>query len=113
MSKKYIKVNDLSVAQSLYDFINNEAIPDTDINQKNFWQDFSKAVHKLSPKNEELLKFREKLQIDIDKWHIDNKEKEFRRYLRLDDWNLVEIDMSNGYISLLCRVFKGIRACKF
>lgn len=40
---------------------------------------------------------------------INNKEKEFRRYLRLDDWNLVEIDMSNGYISLLCRVFKGIR----
>ena len=79
MSKKYIKVNDLSVAQSLYDFINNEAIPDTDINQKNFWQDFSKAVHKLSPKNEELLKFREKLQIDIDKWHIDNKEKEFNQ----------------------------------
>ena len=34
MSEKYIKVNNLSVAQPLYDFINNEAIPHTKINQK-------------------------------------------------------------------------------
>ena len=38
-----------------------------------------------------------------------NKEKEFRSFLRLGKSNLVEIDMRNGYISLLCRVFKGIR----
>lgn len=40
---------------------------------------------------------------------INTKEKEFRRYLRLENWRLVEVDMRNGYVSLLCRVFKGIR----
>tara|TARA_R110000803_G_scaffold197974_2_gene261660 strand:- start:159 stop:1742 length:1584 start_codon:yes stop_codon:yes gene_type:complete len=38
-----------------------------------------------------------------------NREKEFRSYLRFDKSKLIEVDMTNGYISLLCRVFKGIR----
>ncbi len=77
MDEKYIKINNLSVARSLYDFINNEAIPGTNIDQENFWQGFSEKVHLLAPKNEALLKFREKLQIEIDRWHIDRKEQEF------------------------------------
>ncbi len=76
MSEKYIKVNNLSVAQPLYDFINNEAIPHTKINQKKFWLEFDKIVHELSPKNKELINFRRRLQMDIDRWHLDNKEKQ-------------------------------------
>jgi len=38
-----------------------------------------------------------------------NREKEYRSFLRFGKSKLVEVDMINGYISLLCRVFKGIR----
>ena len=79
MKEKYIKIENLSVSEILYDFVNKEAIPGTNINIQNFWYKFSKVVHELSPKNEALLKFREKLQIDIDKWHLDNKDKEFNQ----------------------------------
>ena len=60
MTKKYQKIENLSVSKALFDFINNEAIPETNIKEKSFWQGFSKAVHELSPKNESLIKFRKK-----------------------------------------------------
>ena len=43
---------------------------------------------------------------------INNKEKEFRNLLKIDKDNLVDIDMVNGYVSLLYRVFRGIRDIK-
>lgn len=39
---------------------------------------------------------------------INNKDKEFREVLLLDNESLVEVDMINGYVSLLLRIFKGI-----
>ena len=77
MIKKYININNLSISQEFYDFINNEALPGTDLNQKNFWKGLSKVSHELSPKNRELLKVRKRMQLDIDRWHLENYEKEF------------------------------------
>tara|TARA_X000000368_G_scaffold100301_1_gene77350 strand:- start:6 stop:2159 length:2154 start_codon:yes stop_codon:yes gene_type:complete len=77
MSKKYINIENLSISEDLYNFINNEAIPETNIETNNFWKDFSKVSHELSQKNKELLNIRKKLQIDIDRWHLENKEKLF------------------------------------
>ena len=77
MSKKYINIENLSISEDLYNFINNEAIPETNIETNNFWKDFSKVSHELARKNKELLNIRKKLQIDIDRWHLENKEKLF------------------------------------
>ena len=33
--------------------------------------------HELAPQNKELLDIRKKLQMDIDRWHLDNNKKEF------------------------------------
>ena len=77
MIKKYINIENLSVSEDLYNFINNEVIPDTGISEKNFWKGFGKVGHDLAPKNKELLNTRKKLQMDIDRWHLDNYEKEF------------------------------------
>ena len=55
MSEKYTKIGNLSVSKVLFNFINTEAIPGTDIDEKNFWKSFDDAVHKLLPKNNELL----------------------------------------------------------
>ena len=77
MSKKYINTENLSISEDLFNFINNEVIPGTEISKDKFWKRFSDVVHELTPKNKELLRIRKKLQIDIDRWHLENYEKEF------------------------------------
>ena len=77
MPKKYIKTENLSVSEDLYKFINNEVIPGTDITKNKFWKGLDSVSHELAPKNLELLRIRKKLQIDIDRWHLENYDKEF------------------------------------
>ena len=77
MSKKYINTENLSISEDLYNFINNEAITGLKISINKFWQGLSQVSHELNPKNIELLRIRKKLQMDIDRWHLDNYEKEF------------------------------------
>ena len=77
MSKKYINIENLSISEDLHKFINDEALPGTEISKENFWKGLSKVSHKLSIKNIELIRIRKKLQIEIDKWHLENYEKEF------------------------------------
>ena len=77
MPKKYINIENLSISEDLYSFINNEAIPGTEISKDRFWKGLSKVSHELNLKNIELLRIRKKLQIDIDRWHLENYEKEF------------------------------------
>ena len=73
MKKQYIKINNLSVASELLNFINNELLKDTKISPEKFWLGFDKAVHELAPKNKELINIRDDLQKKIDTWHIKNK----------------------------------------
>ena len=77
MSKKYTNIQNLSVSEDLYNFINKEALPGTDISETNFWSGISKVAHELTPINKKLLSVRKKLQMDIDRWHLENFEKEF------------------------------------
>ena len=85
MTEKYININNLSVSEILYTFINEEVIPETKINKSAFWSGFDKSAHQLVTKNKELIKIRERIQIDIDRWHIDNKDKTFdkKKYKKL------------------------------
>ncbi len=74
MSK--INKNELKISSTLYNFINNEAIPGTGVNPESFWSNFSKVVHELTPINKKLIKKREIFQKKIDDWHISNKGKD-------------------------------------
>ena len=49
-------VGNLKVAKELFDFINNEVIPGTEIDKNRFWDLFDKSAHSLSEVNKELLK---------------------------------------------------------
>ena len=49
----------LKISSTLYEFINNEAIPGTELKSEEFWDKFSKVVHELSPKNRSLIEKRE------------------------------------------------------
>ncbi|MEO3759438.1 malate synthase G [Mycobacterium sp. B14F4] len=64
-----VSVGNLRVARVLYDFVNNEALPGTDIDPDTFWSGVDKVVADLTPQNEELLARRDDLQARIDKWH--------------------------------------------
>src|SRR3954466_12715332 len=64
-----VTVGNLRVAQVLYDFINNEALPGTDIDPDSFWAGADKVVTDLSPQNQDLLVRRDDLQAQIDKYH--------------------------------------------
>ncbi len=64
-----VTVGNLRVAQVLYDFINNEALPGTDIDPDSFWAGVDKVVTDLSPQNQDLLARRDDLQAQIDKYH--------------------------------------------
>src|SRR5689334_13654618 len=64
-----VTVGNLRVAQVLYDFINNEALPGTDIDPDSFWAGVDKVVTDLSPQNEDLLARRDDLQAQIDNDH--------------------------------------------
>tara|TARA_Y100000590_G_scaffold318496_1_gene360369 strand:+ start:3773 stop:5923 length:2151 start_codon:yes stop_codon:yes gene_type:complete len=77
MPKKYINIENLSISEDFYSFINKEAILGTNISESTFWKGLSRVSHELAPKNKELLNIRKKLQIDIDRWHLENNKKEF------------------------------------
>ena len=87
MSENYIKINNLSVSDKIYNFINNEALPGLQINESYFWKNFDKAVHELAKKNKELLNVRRKLQLEIDRYHLMNKNnlfniKDYKNFLQ-------------------------------
>ena len=75
MSENYIKTNNLSVSDKLFHFVNNEALPGLKIKKDHFWKNFDKAVHELASKNKELLNVRRKMQLEIDRYHLINKNK--------------------------------------
>ena len=74
---KRINKGNLKVDSRLLEFLNNELLPGTDIDPIKFWSGFDKAVHELTTINKKLLFIRDEMQKKIDKWHVDNKGKEF------------------------------------
>ena len=76
---KMVDKNGLKVSSTLLEFINNEVIPNTNINIDNFWSKFSNVVHELSPINKALIQKRETIQKKIDDWHKSNKDKDFNK----------------------------------
>jgi malate synthase len=64
-----VSVGNLRVAKVLYDFVNKEALPGTDVDPDSFWAGVDKVVADLTPQNQDLLDRRDELQAQIDKWH--------------------------------------------
>jgi malate synthase len=64
-----VTVGNLRIAPVLYEFINSEALPGTDIDPDSFWAGVDKVVADLSPQNQDLLARRDELQAQIDKYH--------------------------------------------
>jgi malate synthase len=74
-----IEINGLKVSSTLFEFINKEVIPGTNIKSDDFWSKFEKIVHDLAPVNRDLIEKREAIQKKIDEWHKNNKGKDFNK----------------------------------
>lgn len=69
----YVQVGNLQVASTLYDFINGQVLPGSEVEQTAFWSGFDQLIHDLAPENLALLAERDSLQEAINEWHIGNK----------------------------------------
>ena len=102
---QYLNIGSLSVAENLYNFVNNELLSGTGINANRFWINFDKAVNELAIKNKNLLNRRDKIQRKINGWHQDRlgkkfKSKEYEKFLKdigyiLNEGNKFKIQTKN------------------
>ncbi len=72
---EYVNHNGFQIARKLFDFVNDRALPGTGVDQDKFWSGFAGFLDRFAPRNAELLAKREKLQTEIDDWHIAHKDK--------------------------------------
>ena len=70
-----IKRGNLNVAEILINFIENEALPGTNISADRFWDKLEKILNKFVPENKRLLEVRAKIKSQIDDFY---KEKSGR-----------------------------------
>ncbi len=63
------QIHGLQVATVLADFINHKVLPGTGVEPDAFWKGFDAVVHELAPKNAALLAERDRLQLELDRWH--------------------------------------------
>lgn len=68
-----VQSHGLSVSESLYQMIEQEALPGTGVSSDQFWQGLASLLSTQGPKNRALLDKRAKLQQSIDQWHQSRK----------------------------------------
>lgn len=76
----------LTVDAVFQDFVENELLPDLDIDSDRFWKDLERLIDSLTPRNRELLQIRDQLQQQIDAYHVERREQpwnaaEYRQFL--------------------------------
>ena len=62
-------IADIQVAQSLFQFIEQDVLPGTEVTSEQFWSGLSDIINELSGENKALIAKREDLQAQIDSWH--------------------------------------------
>ncbi|NBD24955.1 malate synthase G [Paenibacillus glycinis] len=70
-----VNVQRLQVDRRLFEFVEKEALPGTGVQSDAFWSGFDRLIHDLSPRNAELLQRRDKMQRQLDEWHLENRDR--------------------------------------
>lgn len=66
----------LAIDQQLYNFIENEVLPKVGLDSDNYWSGFEKIIKEFTPRNKALLATRDKIQAQIDQWHLEHPAKD-------------------------------------
>lgn len=75
MANARVSVAGLSIAKNLFDFVNHEVIPQTNVDPHAFWIGAQKILAEFAPENSALLRKRDDLQAKIDQWHRTHQGK--------------------------------------
>lgn len=80
-----ITVGGLDVDKGLYEFVNKDALPGTEVNQEKFWADLEQLIVDLAPTNRKLLDKRDELQVKLDAYYkehsTDYSLEEYKNFL--------------------------------
>ena len=74
MTKRLNRGN-LQISETLVNFIEKEALPNTHVDAASFWNNFELILNKFVPKNKELLEIRNTMKKLIDEFYISNSGK--------------------------------------
>ena len=74
--KSEIKEVSLKISPALEEFVKSEMLPGLDISENYFWSSFENLLNKFYQRNEDLLDIRKQLQVKIDNWHLERKERD-------------------------------------
>ena len=72
-----VETGGLSVAKALYDFMNDEALPETGLTVERFWDGLGAIIRGFAPRNRKLLDLRDTLQARIDDFHRARRGRPF------------------------------------
>ncbi|CAF3678481.1 unnamed protein product [Adineta steineri] len=75
MANERVKVGGLYISKVLFNFVNQEVVPGTNINTFSFWTGVQAIINEFAPANRALLQKRDDLQAKIDEWHRTYKGK--------------------------------------
>ncbi|MGN6608816.1 MAG: malate synthase G [Jatrophihabitans sp.] len=69
---EYRSQGDLAVATTLQDFVRDEALPGSGLDEAAFWHGVERIIADFTPRNRALLARRDGLQTTLDDWHLAN-----------------------------------------
>ena len=87
MKNRITKYN-LRIDEKFFDFINNEVLPGTQINEDFFWNNFSKLIYDFGPINQQLIIKRDIIQHKLDTWHRERlgKDHDLKEYKKSENY---------------------------
>ena len=94
-TEKRVKIGTLSIDPALEALVREEIMPGLGLDAKDFWNSFSHILNDLTPRNRELLEKRDRIQQQIDDWHLNRMEKPhdpqaYQEFLRSIDYLVPE-----------------------
>jgi len=94
-TEKRVTIGSLSIDPALEALVREEIIPGLGLDAEDFWNSFSHILNDLTPRNRELLEKRDRIQQQIDDWHLNRMEKPhdpqaYQEFLRSIDYLVPE-----------------------
>ena len=94
-TEKRVTIGSLSIDPSLEALVREEIMPGLGLDAEDFWNSFSQILNDLTPRNRELLEKRDRIQQQIDDWHLNRKgqphdPQAYQEFLRSIDYLVTE-----------------------
>ena len=94
-TEKRVMIGSLSIDPALEALVREEIIPGLGLDAEDFWNSFSHILNDLTPRNRELLEKRDRIQQQIDDWHLNRMGKPhdpqaYQEFLRSIDYLVPE-----------------------